>query len=373
MTRTLFTFIFVLFAFHQTAVAAANQRACPTSGPISVTIDYGDDFNTNCQLTSAGQIAAFLFQGTTGDQIAIAVKSQWGNGPCIGLYDPTNAKLADTCSSCNYVGCVAYSVGSAFTLATTGQYTIRVHDSGYSKTGTFGVMLECYFPVVTASPLTLGQPSSANTVNGETIDDWSVSGAAGEDLTVQVSSSYGNGPCFSLAGPAGVIVGGVCSSCNYVGCVSYLARGEYTLPANGTYAVRVYSIGYTETGNYSVLGQCLASCPAPGPVFPSVNITLTGCTTACVNGNAFSATLATANLPNKTTELKFGFILPDTTTVPVGDPHTELPPQYTFNGQVLSGPILAAMQRGSWSLCARIVDLAEGETLAASCQPFTLQ
>jgi hypothetical protein len=108
-------------------------------------------------------------------------------------------------------------------------------------------------------------------------------------------------------------------------------------------------------------------------VFPSVNITLTGCTTACVNGNAFSATLATANLPNKTTELKFGFILPDTTTVPVGDPHTELPPQYTFNGQVLSGPILAAMQRGSWSLCARIVDLAEGETLAASCQPFTLQ
>src|SRR5262249_36918553 len=110
-----------------------------------------------------------------------------------------------------------------------------------------------------------------------------------------------------------------------------------------------------------VLAQCLASCKVPPPPYGSVTVKLTGCTTACTDGNTFSATLDTANFPNKTTELKLGFVLPDGTTVPVGDPHTELPAQYTFNGQVLSGPIVSVLQRGSWSLCARIVDLAEGE------------
>jgi hypothetical protein len=108
-------------------------------------------------------------------------------------------------------------------------------------------------------------------------------------------------------------------------------------------------------------------------VYPILTVTLTGCTTACTNGSTFSATLNAVNLPNKTTELKLGFILPDGTTAAVGDPHTEIPANYTFNGRVLSETIVAAQPRGSWSLCARIIELNHGETLAASCQPFTLQ
>src|ERR1035438_765748 len=165
MIRTLLTLALVAVAFSQTAVAAANQRSCPASGAISVTMNYGDDYNTNCHLTSAGQVALFLFPGNNGDQITIAATSSWNSGPCIGLYDPTNAKLADTCSTCNTFGCGAYAVSSNFTLAMTGQYTIRVHDAGYSNTGTFGLMLVCWFPVAAASPLTVGLSSGGTTVN----------------------------------------------------------------------------------------------------------------------------------------------------------------------------------------------------------------
>jgi len=84
---------------------------------------------------------------------------------------------------------------------------------------------------------------------------------------------------------------------------------SYILPTSGTYNVQVYSSSFSEKGTYTVIAQCLASCPAPNPVYPSVTVALTGCTTACVNGNTFSATLNTTNLPNKTTELKLGFIL----------------------------------------------------------------
>lgn len=363
MIRTLGTFVFLAVAFSPAASATANQRSCSTSVPLSMTMNYGDDLNTNCNLAQVGQIALFLFQGNVGDQVTIALRASWGNGPCADLFDPTNKLVKSVCDTSN-----SGTAWSGFNLAMTGQYTIRVHDHTYVKTGTFGLMLDCWNPAVVTSPLTLGIPSNGQTVHGETIDDWTFAGTTGEDITVQVQASYGNGPCFILVGPTGGQFPQICDQSN-----SGQARGEYILQATGSYIVITNSLGYLKEGTYSLLMQCLASCVAPGPVYPSVNVTLTGCTTACVNGNTFSATLSTVNFPNKTTELKLGFILPDGTTAPVGDPHTELPANFTFNGQILSGPIVALHPRGSWSLCARIIELAEGETLSASCQSFTIQ
>jgi uncharacterized protein (TIGR03437 family) len=257
MIRALLALVFLAALFSPAAHAAANQVSCGPSFPM--TIAYGDDVNTNCQLTEVGQIALLNFQGNTGDHITIVLTSSWSNGPCFGLYDPTNKEVGgDSCGD-NYPF-NDYVVGTNFTLAMTGQYTIRIHDVGYSSTGTFGLMLDCYNPVVVASPLTLGITANGTTVHNETIDDWTFTGTVGEDLTLQVSSSYSNGPCFSLVGPNGMGVGSVCGN-NYP-FNDYQARGEYTLAAAGTYVVTVYSDGFSESGTYQLLGQCLASCTA---------------------------------------------------------------------------------------------------------------
>ena len=280
MIRTLSTFIFLAAAFSPAANATAKQRSCATSFPM--TIAYGDDVS-GCKLTQVGQIALLNFQGNTGDKITIVLRSSWNNGPCFGLYDPTNAKITDTCGY-NFFG--DYEIDSGFTLAMTGQYTLRVHDSGYSQTGTFALMLECWSPVVVASPLTLGLTSKGTTVQFETIDDWTFSGTAGEDFTIQVNSSYNNGPCFNLIGPAGVAVGNACAY-NFFG--DYQIMGEFTLPASGTYLVQVYSSGYAENGTYSMLAQCLASCStAPPP--PQLPQTITF-------GALSNQTLGTAPFP----------------------------------------------------------------------------
>ena len=98
MKRTLLTFALLAAAFSPAASAAANQVSCPTSIPLSMTLNYGDDANTNCQITEVGQIALFSFQGNANDGITIAIHSSWNGGPCFGLYDPTGKEVGgDAC------------------------------------------------------------------------------------------------------------------------------------------------------------------------------------------------------------------------------------------------------------------------------------
>jgi hypothetical protein len=96
MMRTLLTFVFLATAFSPAADAAATQLSCTASFPMPIA--YGNDV-TSCNLAQE-QNAVFNFQGSAGAQIAIVVKSSWGDGPCIGLYDPTNTELgADACGN----------------------------------------------------------------------------------------------------------------------------------------------------------------------------------------------------------------------------------------------------------------------------------
>lgn len=285
MIRSLLTFVFLAVTLSTAANAAAKQASCSSSFPS--TIAYGDDV-TNCQLTEVGQVALLNFQGNAGDKITIVLTASWSNGPCFGLYDPTNALVADTCAY--YFAGPDYTTSSDFSLAMSGQYTIRVYDYGYTQTGTFSVMLDAWYPAVVSSPLTLGQPASGTTVNIETVDDWTFSGTTGEDVTVQVDSSYSNGPCFILVGPAGTAVGNACGY--YFAGPDYLARGEFTLPAAGTYVVRVYSYGYGEKGTYSLLVQCVGSCPsvtmpAISGISPSSAMAGGSAFTLTVNGSGF--------------------------------------------------------------------------------------
>ena len=153
---------------------------------------------------------------------------------------------------------------ASYTLAMTGQYSIRVHDSGYTQTGGFGLMLDNWYPGYTAVPLTLGVPSNGTTVNDETIDDWSFSAVAGSEFEVQVNSSYSGGPCYDVHGPAGVQVGANCGG-------GTRQEGQYTLPATGTYIVSVSSAVNSENGTYSLIVQCLFECQTSPTISASPN------------------------------------------------------------------------------------------------------
>jgi hypothetical protein len=179
-----------------------------------------------------------------------------------------------------------YSRASIRTPSRLGSHLakIRVHDAAFANTGTFGLMLDGWYPFVTASPVTVDQPSNGTTLHPETIDDWSFSGAAGEDLIVQVNSSYSNGPCFILDGPAGVAVGNGCGS-SWPFSIFQVMSEFKALPATGIYVIRVYSAGFGETGTYSLLTQCVAGCPT------TPNISSLNPTWATAGGAGFTLTI----------------------------------------------------------------------------------
>lgn len=353
--RLLAIVLLMVAGLTQTAEAKPTAKTCPLTGAIDMTINYNDD--VSCQIDPAAAIALFRFQGTAGEKINVAVSASYYDGPVIALYDPSGTKLSTVYSG-------SYVVSSDYSLTQTGLYTIRVYDNNFNNTLTFRVFLERWYPALSPSPIVYGQSLSASLTPGEVTDQYAFSGTTGDSIALQVSSAYYDGPVFVLHKPNGDVL-----DSKYAG--TYVVRGEYILPTSGTYLIRVFDNNRNNAWDYSLFLQCLNTCATGTLGLPTVSVALTGCTT-CKTGDTFSAKLTASNSPAKNTEMKLGFYLPDASTTPVGDPHLELPPQFTFNGEVLRGPITPAHQRGTWLLCGRVIELAVGEILAASCQSFTI-
>jgi hypothetical protein len=344
--------------------AASTPRTCPTGITKDMVINYND--YVTCSLDYIGETAFYRFQGTTGEKISIVMSASSAYGPCFSLWDPTNTRIQEVCEGGYYGQTV---ISATYTLGKTGTYTVRAYDAGFDNMFSYKLYLERFYPSYGAVPIAYGQNPSGSIGPAEETDQWAFAGAKNDQIAIQVNAQYQYGPCFTLHQPDGTIIQTICEG-GYYG--QTLIRGEFTLPATGTYLIRVSDNGGDNTWDYNLLLQCMGTCTAGTLGLPTVNISLTGCTTACKTGDTFSAKLTASNPPGKITELKLGFYLPDASTTSVGYPHLELPPQFTFDGEVLRGPITAAHPRGNWRFCGRVIELAVGDILAASCQAFTI-
>jgi hypothetical protein len=320
-------------------------------------LDYND--HVTCQLDTVGEVAFYRFQGTAGQRVLIALKASYHYGPCAALYNPAGTLVQENCPWGGYVA------ASEYTLAATGLFTVRVHDNGYDHTWSYTFYIERLNPPYSATPISYGQTMNGSTDPALESDQYVFGGTAGDSIAVQMTSSYHYGPVVEVYKPSGDRIQIVAPWGGYV------ARLEFVLPETGTYLIRTSDNGRDHSFTYSLLLQCLGSCTGNSPVFPSVTLALTGCT-ACSPGSTFSARLTTTNFPSKTSELKVGFYYPDNRQEAAGDPHLELPPGFSFNGDFLRLPITGSHPPGAYRVCARIVELAAGDILAASCQNFTV-
>lgn len=104
---------------------------------------------------------------------------------------------------------------------------------------------------------------------------------------------------------------------------------------------------------------------------PRLSLNLSGCT-SCRAGDIFSATATVANPSTHILEAKVGFYFPNGTPLTIlANRHLELPPGFTFNGEVLRVTVPGGLPEGIWQFGGRLLEPELGDTISESFKEFS--
>jgi len=179
-----------------------------------------------------GESQTFRFDAAAADAVSITTQETGGAlSACWELYDPSGLSLGGVCGQ------------GERTLAAPGGYTIRVYDNGDVETGTYDVNVTYVSetPSSCAETITCGQSLMRSVSAVGESDTFSFSSDLGAAVSITAQETGGGmSACWELYDPAGISLGGVCG------------QAERALAQAGTYTIRVYDNGNTETGTYNV-------------------------------------------------------------------------------------------------------------------------
>jgi hypothetical protein len=218
-------------------------------------------------LNSAGEIDDWTSYGRAGQGIKFAVDPGGGSGatfsPAIGqvtvqVLDPLGQLLASGTSS--GVGQIV-ALGN-LALAATGNYTIRIEAPASQPTATGDYLVAAYDSTPNVRSLTVGDQEAGDLFNPYSLDQWTFTALAGQQVQLHVVGATSPAIQFSLTGPAGYTAfsGQTSDAC------------QITLPAGGAYTLAVTAAGGT-SGSYAF---ALQSAPLSLTLGSSYSGTLVG-------------------------------------------------------------------------------------------------
>ncbi len=237
----------------------------PSSGPIAL------NSSTPGILNPAGSVDDYTFYGTAGQSITVSLNPgtgganpalspalDWGE---VQLLDKNQDVLASATSSSS--GAIATISG--FSLPADGTYTIQVQapQSQLSSTGNF--VVSAYNVTPNQQSLTVNQVLNGDITNPYGVNQWSFSGASGQQVLLHVVNTSG-GVQFDLDGPGNQTLFSDLTSDSSL--ITLPATGSYTVTAHGSggqggaYAfeleqtsVTSLTLGGTYNGSISGTGQ----------------------------------------------------------------------------------------------------------------------
>jgi Ca2+-binding RTX toxin-like protein len=199
---------------------------------------------THCVISPVRDADNFAFAGQAGDVVMVTMKSGVIN-PCGQIVDPDGVTIDEFCSSSN-VGQIRVPLNQ------TGQYIIRVRDTGDNATGRYGLAFDRVSPPFSSEPpLTYDLPQS-NMIDGVgDVDLYSFQGTVGDTVRFRVTDDSGNPdavPCVTVFSPAGQSVRNLCND---------IAAGSIVLDQTGTWSLRVEEEGAVPAiYAYTVVVEC---------------------------------------------------------------------------------------------------------------------
>ena len=341
---------FTVFAGIPPAQAAQEGIPC-TPEPTDMTIAYGSMII--CSIDVAGDVDVFRFSGATGERVYITAARVAGGNPCVELFGPGGNSLGGNCNQ---------PTALAVTLTASGSHTIRISEWNSDASVDYALTLDRVSapPSPNAIPIGFAQSLSGDIDPVGDADLYFFSAALGDTVTIQASRLTGGNPCAELFNPAGTSLGGNCNQPSVL---------TATIATAGIHTVRISEWNADQTVSYRLDLQCVGTCPSVP--HPAVLVTITGCT-ACRVGDVFSARATISNAPPSVTELKLGFVLPGGSAANIGDPHLELPQNFSFDGEIAHYTVPAGLAQGTWQFCGRLLELQLGATISESCQSFTV-
>jgi hypothetical protein len=215
---------------------AARAQGMPCTGQPNEPISYGNIIT--CSIAAPGDSQTFVFNGTTGERIEVAISSP-SNFPCIQLVGVTTACGA---GERNWIDTV---------LTQTRQYTILTYDYYASGTLNYTLALQrAVPPSPSATQITYGNnlPGQINPYGD--LAPYFFTASVGDIVDVTVVSGS-NFPCIVLYAPDGTTTWNACGA----GERNVITTNPLTLAGN--YTILVYDYYPSGALSYNLDLECL--------------------------------------------------------------------------------------------------------------------
>ena len=195
-------------------------------------------------IATPGEVDLYSFTGTASDRVLITMAVSSGNlNPALELEDPQGRQI---CAAGSPYGSSAEITDC--TLPASGSYTLRVHDYGDSDTGSYGLHLQRLNNPGGATALTFGQTVQATIAATAEEDTYVFTSTANDRVLITMAVSSGNlNPALELEDPQGRQI---CAAGSPYGSSAEIT--DCTLPASGSYTLRVHDYGDSDTGSYGL-------------------------------------------------------------------------------------------------------------------------
>ena len=183
------------------------------------------------------ELDAFSYAGTAGQMLSVGFFWSGGAGTA-DIYNPSGQWVTNVTTS---------GLGNVvnLTLASSGTYTILVHDSDYSAPASYYTLsIQSRTGGGCGGAIACGQSVSASTSYPSELDAWSYAGTAGQMLSIGFYWPGGAGTA-DIYDPSGQWLTNVAATSG--GKVVNL-----TLASSGTYTILVHASNYNITGSYTL-------------------------------------------------------------------------------------------------------------------------
>jgi YD repeat-containing protein len=230
---------------------------------VSGTITPGTPLSVST--TAPGQNARYTFKGNSGQQVSVMLSNSTYTGcnaVVINILKPDGTSLGST-GICNSTS----GFLDALTLPFSGTYTVLIDPQG-TAAGSATVLLNLFNDV--SGIITPGTPVTATTTVAGQNAKYTFSGAAGQQVSINISGSTYTGcnaVLVSIMKPDGTTLGstGLCNTATGL-------LDSQTLPAAGTYTVLINPQG-TVVGSATVVLNTFAD--VTGSITPGTSLTAT--------------------------------------------------------------------------------------------------
>jgi hypothetical protein len=271
--------------------AIFTQRTNNPTGPVN--LPFGQAVTG--LVGSVTQSVPYTFSANAGDVFDFTLMTTNGSLiPAIQLYN-INGSLLSSNNSGSPFGCSGGGLElNTVTIPATGTYTVLIDDCNTTNTGNYALYVQRTNNPTGAAAVLWGQVQTGTVGAVAQSTTYTFAGTAGDviDLTMTGTTSGGSLiPKIRLYNPNGSLNSSNNSGSPFGCSGTTVGLSSITLGTTGNYTVLLGDCNDTNTGNFSLSGQCFGTCLLPAPILASLSETSalegSGGFTLTVNGSNF--------------------------------------------------------------------------------------